>query len=462
MLKRFLQIIAAVFVCFLLIGSVASTSADAAGSAPGFVPGEVVVRFKGAGDRTVKVPTEIGVRPTVRALNRNPAVRYAAPNHIASISAFLPSDSGTMRPARRTPPSGSLGVLPGQVGGWMTRQWNFLPYRAPEGSNQPISAGGIDAVTAWHNLRRLRRPGGRGVTVAVIDTGVAYRNFGSHFRRNPDFEPSQFVPGRDFVSGNRLPLDRNGHGTHVAGTIAQKTNNFLGLTGIAYGAKIMPIRVLDARGNGSSDQIAAGIRWAVDRGADVINMSFNFGCRDRVPNVASAIRYAHRKGVVTVASVGNAQTERCISPPATAPHVIGVGGTTEGGCLGDYSLTGRGLDLVAPGGGKPLPGIGCEGTGSRPIYQITLAGGPDRRRFGMPERYFGTSMAAAHVSGVAALVIAGGILGRKPKPHAVARRLAVTARAPMAPVRTAGYGAGIVDAGAATNPATAIGSRRRR
>lgn len=426
-----------------------------------FVSGEVVVRFKGGPDRTVEVPERLGVKQTVKALRKNPAVRYAAPNHLASISAFLPSDSGVMRPPRPSDPSHANGATVGTAGGWMERQWNLLPYTETT-PGQPFSAGGIDALKAWRNLRKARRPGARGVTVAVVDTGVAYRNFGRNFRRNPDFNPGQFVPGRDFVLNNRFPLDRNGHGTHIAGTIAQGTDNGVGLTGIAYGAKIMPIRVLDARGNGSSDRIAAGIRWAADRGADVINMSFNFACGDKVPNVVSAIRYAHRKGVVTVASVGNAQTEKCVSPPATAPHVIGVGGSTEGGCLGEYSLYGPGLDLVAPGGGSPLPGTGCEGTGARPIYQVTLAGGGDRRRFGMPERYFGTSMAAAHVSGVAALVLASGVLGPKPKPRAVARRLMTTARAPVAPVRTAGFGAGILDAGKATDRPVGQRSRRRR
>lgn len=439
-----------------------------AGAAQGdFVPNEVVVRFKGGGDATVRTPGELGVKATVRALRANPAVRYAAPNHIASVSApFLPGDSGTMGKAvKRLPgrPANSSDDAPasGTFGGWMERQWNFLPYRQT-GRAEPASAGGIDVIRAWRNLRRARHPGGRGVVVAVVDTGVAYRDFGRRFRGNPDFSPSQFVPGRDFVLDNRLPLDRNGHGTHVAGTIAQNTGNRVGLTGIAYGAKIMPIRVLDAKGNGASDKIAEGIRWAADHGANVINMSFNFACGDKVPNVYAAIRYAYRKGAVMVASVGNAQTESCVSPPATAPNVIGVGGVTEGGCLGDYSLAGPGLDLVAPGGGNPLAGIGCEGTGARPVYQVTFAGGGNRRRFGMPERYFGTSMAAAHVSGVSALVIASGVLGPKPSPRAIERRLLATARPAAAPVRTAGYGAGILDAGAATDASVAAGSRRRR
>lgn len=450
-------------VLVLLVSAGPALASQQSPQPPDHVPGEVVVRFKGEADTTIKLPPRLGVKQTVRALKKNPRVRYAAPNHIASIAAAgFPGDSGLLsRPKRgwTSWPKGSDPPLAGTPGGWMEKQWNFLPYQ-PVGK-RPVSAGGIDVIGAWRNLRKVGRAGGRGVTVAVIDTGVAYRNYGRRFRRNPDLDPRQIVPGWDFVNNSRHPIDRNGHGTHVAGTIAQKTGNAVGLTGIAYKAKIMPVRVLDAHGNGASDRIAAGIRWAVDHGAHVINMSFNFACSDRVPNVAAAIRYAHRKGVVAVASVGNAQTETCVSPPATIANVIGVGGTTEGGCLGEYSLAGPGLDLVAPGGGLPLAGIGCEGTGSRPIYQVTFAGG-DRRRFGFPEKYFGTSMAAAHVSGVAALVIASGVLGNKPKPRAVARRLMATTRAPMAPIKTAGYGAGIVDAAAATDRSIAAGSKHKR
>lgn len=330
----------------------------------------------------------------------------------------------------------------------MSRQWNFLPWR-PNGS-LPTSAGGIDAVGGWRNLISARRPGARGVTVAVVDTGIAYRSVGRRYRRNPDFQPWQFARGYDFVLGNRWPLDRNGHGTHIAGTIGQQTDNGIGLTGLAYNARLMPIRVLDVRGNGTSDRIADGIRWAADRGADVINMSFNFGCGDRVPNVEAAIVHAYRQGAVLVASVGNAHAERCISAPAGLPPVIGVGGTTEGGCLGNYSLHGPGLDLVAPGGGRPVPGFGCAATGARPIYQLTFRRPGDRRRFGVPSRYFGTSMAAAHVSGAAAMVLASGAVGRDPSPRAVRRQLLRTARQSTSMPRLPGFGAGILDVGAAT------------
>ncbi len=118
-----------------------------------------------------------------------------------------------------------------------------------------------------------------------------------------------------------------------------------------------------------------------------------------------------------VASVGNRGSEACVSPPATLPNVIGVAGTTEGACLGYYSLTGDDIDLAAPGGGAPA--AGCKPRASRPIFQVTLRGG-DPLSFGVPNDYVGTSMAAAHVSGVAAMVLASGILGPDPAPWEVA------------------------------------------
>ena len=215
----------------------------------------------------------------------------------------------------------------------------------------------------------------------------------------------------------------------------------------------MPVRVLDRNGSGRADDIAHGIRYAVRHGADVINMSFNFGCGKSVPAIDRALRNAYRRGVVTVASVGNVGSETCVSPPATGPRVIGVGGTTEGGCLGSYSLLpGKGVDLLAPGGGSPVPG--CPSVSNRSIYQVTLKGG-STRRFGEPGSYIGTSMAAAHVSGVAAMVLASGVIPAKVSPEGrvnrVLRRLRQTARDIGEP--HAQEGAGLIDAGAATDPA---------
>ncbi|HEX5610329.1 MAG TPA: S8 family serine peptidase [Solirubrobacterales bacterium] len=304
---------------------------------------------------------------------------------------------------------------------------------------------------AWEHLEAAGHPGAEGITVAVLDTGIAYRAEGKRFRRSPDFTNGQFVKGYDFVDDDRLPLDENGHGTHIAGTIAEKTNNGIGLVGLAFRAKLMPVRVLDAQGRGRADEIARGIHFAVANGADVINMSFNFGCGRDVPSVDEALRQAYRRGAIAVASVGNLGSEGCVAPPATSPHVIGVGGSTEGGCLGGYSLAGRDVDLLAPGGGPPAPGCPSISTGS--IYQVTLKAGTTRR-FAEPGNYIGTSMSAAHASGVAAMVIASGTVERKRKPGrvaAVTQRLRRTARDLGQPETR--QGAGLIDAGLATEAA---------
>ena len=172
------------------------------------------------------------------------------------------------------------------------------------------------------------------MVVAVLDTGVAYTNWG-RFRRSPDFGRFQFVKGHDFVNRGGPPVDRNGHGTFVAATIAENTDNGYGLTGLAYGAKIMPVRVLDTQGEGEASTIAEGIVFAVKHGAQVINLSLEFApgvtAKD-IPELISAIRYAHRKGVMVVAAAGN-EAHRAIAYPARAPYVVSVGATTEHGCL---------------------------------------------------------------------------------------------------------------------------------
>ncbi len=444
--------IAAAFLLLATVVALAAAGAPApAGAAIGvspareFAPRRVVVKFEGQREgRAVHLPRGIGVRRAAAALRQSPRVEYAAPDYIATASKQEP-----LPPSGIPNDPGEIGSEPGLAGDWVSLQWNFLPWSGTATPLLPTSPGGIDAVAAWQHLIAAGRRGARGVTVAVLDTGVAYRNKLPHFRRSPDFTPGQFTKGYDFVANDPVPLDENGHGTHVAGTIAEKTNNGIGLTGLAYRAKLMPVRVLDRNGSGRADEIAKGIHYAVAHGADVINMSFNFGCGKGVPGIDEELRRAYRKGVVTVASIGNLGSEACVSPPATGPRVIGVGGSTEGGCLGSYSLSGKDIDVVAPGGGAPAPG--CPSVSSRPIYQVTLKGG-NPRRFGEPGNYVGTSMAAAHVSGVAAMILAGGVLPRDASPQIrvndVTQRLRRTARSLGLPATQ--QGAGLIDAGAAT------------
>ena len=357
----------------------------------------------------------------------SPVSNSVAPASARAAGLLIPNDTGGMRVA----------------GGWARVQWNFT------GPN------GVNAPGAWANLERNGAPGGSGVTIAVVDTGVAYGDRGT-FRRSPDLSAATFVPGYDFVSDDPYPFDLHGHGTHVASTIAEQTNNGFGLTGLAYGARIMPVRVLDGAGNGSSTAVAKGIRFAVDHGAKIINLSLNFAhsvTTPEIPDVVGAIAYAHERGALVVAAVGN-DGRTTLANPARVDNVIAVGATTEHGCLSSFSNSGSGIDLVAPGGGKDASirgDVNCSpGRQGRPVYQISMAA---RRigRFGISGRFVGTSLAAPHVSATAALIVASGILGPDPSPEAIERQLTHTARDLGTPGYDMRYGWGLLDAAAATS-----------
>ena len=199
------------------------------------------------------------------------------------------------------------------------------------------------------------------------------------------------------------------------------------------------------------------MRFAVDHGAQVINLSLEFSpgvTAADIPELIEALRYAHRHGVLVVAAAGN-EGHAAIAYPARAPDVVSVGATTEHGCLADYSNDGSGLTLVAPGGGPDadLPGDpNChpEAPG-RDIFQVTFTGG-SVSRFGIPGGYEGTSMATPHVAATAALVIASGVLGTHPTPAQITARLQATARKLGGGGDERLYGAGLLDAAAATAP----------
>jgi serine protease len=382
------------------------------------------------GARTLDIEDGETVPDTLAELQADPDVEYAHPNYVAHLAGYFPNDPGR-------------GIGPGE---WVNLQWNFA------------GEFGVNAPDAWELAQASGSGVGRGVVVAVMDTGVAYRTRG-RYRRAPDLYARRITRPYDFVQNDRFAQDANSHGTHVTGTIAQKTNNGRGVTGLAYETSIMPLRVLNAAGDGDGAGIARALRYAARNGADVINMSLQFDVSLRssdVPEVMSAIRYAHKKGVLMVAPSGN-EADTAVALPSRAPHVISVGGTTEHGCQADYSNGGSGIDIVAPGGGPDAPNLDnpwdethCKaGDDGRDIFQETFT-----RRF----RNFrlvgevGTSFASPHVAAAAALVMASGRLGANPSPEEVERRLEETAR-DLGPLGyDTRYGAGLLDVAAALRP----------
>src|SRR4051794_10796604 len=430
----------------LLMGGLLAAQAaraHASGAPPSFAPGHIMVHYRGdPGEKTVKVAADESVARALNRLRGEPAVAYAHPDYLVTATRFHPNDPGT-----------------DGRGGWIRDQWNFLsPARV---------AGGIGMTSAWQQLISDHDPGGKGVTVAVLDTGVAYRNKGQRYSRDPDLPPTKrFVHPKDFVGEDTVPLDIEGHGTHVTSTIAQSTDNGLGLTGIAYGVKVMPIRVLNRHETGKGSDVARGIDFATAHGADVINLSLDFKpdvkhC-EQIVSVCHAIQHAIHKGVTIVAAAGNDGPR--VVYPAAAKGVIAVGASTYRGCAADYPNSGDGLDLVPPGGGQDRTAATTGDVRCHPdaqgydIRQYSLkpkaAKRGNFRKFGTVGLE-GTSMSSAHVSGVAALVIASRVCGKHPSPGRLAGRLKDTAVDRGSPGRDAFYGDGLLDASRATSPGTA-------
>jgi serine protease len=258
-----------------------------------------------------------------------------------------------------------------------SKQWNMRAIGAPE---------------AWARTAR-----GAGVVVAVVDTGVS---------KVEDLGGTTILEGASFVPGTSTAADDQGHGTHVAGTIAQTTNNGKGVTGVAPDATILPVKVLSAQGSGSSGWIAAGIDYAADSGADIINLSLGGGYS---AVIHTAIKKARSKGVIVVAAAGNSG-RRGVGYPGALAETIGVSAVGPDGSLAPYSSYGRGVDIAAPGGDKRTPNGG--------ILQDTV----DGRGGHQYAEYQGTSMATPHVAGAAAVLLSEGL-----PPAAVERLLLETA-----------------------------------
>lgn len=285
----------------------------------------------------------------------------------------------------------------------------------------------INMPKAWDRTK------GKGVVVAVLDTGVAYEDY-DDFRQVPDLRGTKFVEGYDFVNKDRHANDDHGHGTHVAGTIAQATNNGEGVAGVAFEASIMAVKVLDHFGGGTSADIADAIRWAADHGANVINMSLGGGGRSVV--MEKAVEYARKKGVVVVCAAGNGG-RGVVEYPAAYPGSVAVAAVGPGGQRAPYSSWGKELDIAAPGGDKSQG----EEAG---IIQNTID--PQDVSESVYASYQGTSMATPHVAGLAALLFSAGAKN----PEQVEKALFASAHPPKGATGwTDQYGHGVIDAEAA-------------
>ncbi|MBI3552472.1 MAG: S8 family peptidase [Elusimicrobia bacterium] len=251
---------------------------------------------------------------------------------------------------------------------------------------------------------------GAGATVAVVDTGVDCGH--------PDLD-CRLDEGVNFVDPEAEPMDDQGHGTHVAGTIAARWDG-KGVVGVAPLAHVIPVKVLDEKGGGSVSNIVRGINWAANRGVDVINMSL--GSPQTSPSLERAVARALNKGVTIVAASGNEGPDNDPSYPGAYPGVIAVGASDKNNGLAKFSSQGDYVSFIAPG-----------------VDVISTAPG------GKYAMHSGTSMASPHVGGLAAIAAARGARG----PAEVAQTMAAAARrlcTRQACLPPAAEGVGLIDA----------------
>jgi serine protease len=409
------------------------------------VSGEVADRSAWANFDIIDIAAGSDPESAAAAMRARPDVEYAQPRYLNHAMA-RPND--TLYPS----------------------QWNFPA---------------IDMERAWD----IQPGASSDIVVAVLDSGMAFRNitvrYNSRFSFQltsngpihpalgpvdvpfaaaPELGPSgspRFVSPRDFIWNDDLPLDLDGHGTHVAGTVGQLTNNGNGTAGMAYNVRLMPVKVIQglwdeifgSPSEGSDDTVARGIRYAADNGANVINLSIGREEGGAAPVVTDAIRYAVGRGVFVVLASGNTRAEgnlpnRLAQAAREIDGMVAVAAVGRTLDLAFYSTTGPYVELTAPGGdqrqGGTTAGILQQTldpdlieTYDRPISQY----GPPRADAFAYSYFQGTSMAVPHVSGFAALLMQQGITS----PAAIERAMKQFATDKGTPGLDSSFGAGLIN-----------------
>jgi len=345
-----------------------------------FVPGQVLVKFKPAasvpmqasalaafetraitripqiGVYVVRIEGSASVEETVAAFRNSPDVEYAEPN-VMCRALVTPNDTLFKYQYALSNTGQVIGQVPG----------------SPQGK----PSADIKATQAWEETEGLAT-----VVIGIVDTGVDLTHV--------DLQSKIKAGGRDFINGDLDASDDNGHGTMVAGIAAAATDNNEGIAGVAWNSMILPVKVLDATGNGPSDTVAQGIIWAADNGANVINLSL--GSESPSLTLQNAVKYAYDKGVFIAAAAGNSNTA-VDYPAAYHPYCFTVAATDYNDLRASWSNFGPEIDVAAPGDRilAPYP------QALTPLGFIPYAYGT------------GTSFSAPHVAGLAAL-----IMGEKP------------------------------------------------